>query len=100
MSGADNAGGLALAASPMAKKVLGISNVTRKDEVPDHLDLLVVPPRMNVYMKKNQEINNLYKRFVADEDHSVFSVDESFLDITASLSYFNCDSAFKLAKII
>ena len=33
MSGADNAGGLVLAASPMAKKVLGISNVTRKDEV-------------------------------------------------------------------
>jgi len=34
-------------------------------------------------MKKNQEINNLYKRFVSDEDHSVFSVDESFLDVTA-----------------
>lgn len=25
---------------------------------------------------------------------------KAFLDITASLSYFNCDSAFKLAKII
>lgn len=100
MSGADNAGGLVLAASPMAKKVLGISNVTRKNEVPDHPDLLVVPPRMNLYMKKNQEINNLYKRFVADEDHSVFSVDESFLDVTASLSYFKCDSAYKMARII
>lgn len=32
MSGADNAGGLVLAASPLAKKVLGISNVTRKDK--------------------------------------------------------------------
>lgn len=51
-------------------------------------------------MKKNQEINNLYKRFVSDEDHSVFSVDESFLDVTASLTYFKCDTAYKLAKII
>lgn len=52
MSNAENAGGLVLAASPMAKKVLGISNVTRQNEVPDHPDLLVVPPRMNLYMKK------------------------------------------------
>lgn len=100
MSGADNAGGLVLAASPMAKKVLGISNVTRKDEVPDHPDLIIVPPRMNLYMKRNSEINNLLKRFVADEDHSVFSVDESFIDITASLKYFNCDTTYRLAKII
>lgn len=37
---------------------------------------------------------------MADEDHSVFSVDESFIDITASLKYFNCDTAYRLAKII
>ncbi len=52
MSGADNAGGLVLAASPLAKKVLGISNVTRKDEVPDHPDLIIVPPRMNLYIEE------------------------------------------------
>lgn len=84
----------------MAKKVLGVSNVTRKNQVPAHPDLYVVPPRMNLYMKKNQEINNLYKKFVADEDHSVFSVDESFLDVTASLSYFHCETAYKMARII
>lgn len=100
MSNSENSGGLVLAASPMAKKVLGISNVTRKNEVPDHPNLIIVSPRMKLYMKKNQEINNLYKRFVSDEDHSVFSVDESFLDVTASLTYFKCDTAYKLAKII
>lgn len=63
MSGADNAGGLVLAASPMAKKVLGISNVTRKDEVPDHPELLIVPPRMNLYMKRNSEINGSVAKF-------------------------------------
>ena len=45
--------------------------MTRKDEVPDHPELLIVPPRMNLYMKRNSVINNLLKRFVADEDHSV-----------------------------
>ena len=35
------------------QKVLGISNVTRKDEVPDHPELLIVPPRMNlIYEEK------------------------------------------------
>lgn len=100
MSGADNAGGLVLAASPLAKKVLGISNVTRSNEVPDHKDLLVVPPRMNLYMQKNVEINKIYKSFVSDEDHSVYSVDESFLDVTNSLSLFKCDSSYELAQLI
>ena len=36
------------------KKVLGVSNVTRKNQVPAHPDLYVVPPRMNLYMKKSR----------------------------------------------
>ncbi|MBO0441514.1 Y-family DNA polymerase [Candidatus Enterococcus ikei] len=100
MSGAENSGGLVLAASPLAKKVLGISNVTRSNEVPFHKDLLIVPPRMSLYMKKNVEINQIYKSFVADEDHSVFSVDESFLDATNSLKLFNCNNAYEIAKLI
>ncbi|PZL77496.1 excinuclease ABC subunit A [Enterococcus plantarum] len=100
MSGADNAGGLVLAASPLAKKVLGITNVTRSNEVPYHKDLLIVPPRMNLYMQKNVEINQVYKSFVADEDHSVFSVDESFLDVSDSLKLFNCKNAYEMARKI
>jgi len=100
MSGTENSGGLVLAASPLAKKVLGISNVTRSNEVPYHKDLLIVPPRMTLYMQKNVEINQIYKSFVADEDHSVFSVDESFLDVTNSLKLFKCDSAYEIAKLI
>jgi len=100
MSGADNAGGLVLAASPLAKKVLGVSNVTRSNDVPYHKDLVIVPPRMNLYMKKNVEINQVYKSFVADEDHSVFSVDESFLDVTDSLKLFNCNNAYEMARKI
>ncbi|MCA5014530.1 MULTISPECIES: Y-family DNA polymerase [unclassified Enterococcus] len=100
MSGAENSGGLVLAASPLAKKVLGISNVTRSNEVPYHKDLLIVPPRMSYYMAKNVEINQIYKSFVADEDHAVFSVDESFLDVTNSLKLFGCKNAYEMAQLI
>jgi DNA polymerase V len=66
MSTADNAGsGLVLAASPMAKKVLGISNVTRKRDVPDDPRLVVVQPRMNYYIKMNKQINDIFREFVA-----------------------------------
>ena len=53
MSEADNTGsGLVLAASPMAKKLFGISNVSRQYEVPRDPRILVVPPRMNLYIRK------------------------------------------------
>ena len=89
MSTADNTGnGLVLSASPMAKKQLGISNVTRADAVPDHPGLLKVNPRMNYYIEENMKINQIFREFVADEDLLIYSIDESILDITKSLNYF------------
>lgn len=100
MSNAQNNGGLVLAASPLAKKVLGISNVTRKYELPDHPDLIVVPPRMTHYIEKNSEINNIYRKYVSDDDLHIYSIDESFLDITASLRLFKKKNAYELARMI
>ena len=59
MSNAENAGGLVLAASPAAKKNLGISNVSRKYDLPKHKDLIIVPPRMGLYIEKNKLIQTL-----------------------------------------
>lgn len=89
MSGSDSSGGLALASSPMAKKVLGISNVTRNYEIPYHKDLHIVPPRMNLYIQKNMEINNIFRRYVADEDILIYSIDETFVRVKASRKLFN-----------
>ncbi|MEG0254619.1 Y-family DNA polymerase [Vagococcus sp.] len=89
MSGGDSPGGLALASSPMAKEVLGISNVTRNFEIPYHKDLKLVPPRMNLYIKKNMEINNIFKRYVAEEDILIYSIDETFVRVKASCKLFN-----------
>lgn len=108
MSTADNTGsGLVLAASPMAKKILGISNVMRARDVPDHKDLIIVPPRMNLYIQENMKINKIYRSVVADEDLHIYSIDESILDVTASLNLFVPDPAltrsqkrWRLARMI
>lgn len=100
MSKAENTGnGLVLSASPLAKKTLGISNVSRANEVPDDPRLLVVPPRMNLYIAKNLEINNIFRRYIADEDLVEYSIDESLLYLTPSLNYFG-KTAKELAKEI
>lgn len=94
--------GLILAASPKAKEVYGISNVSRSRDLPFPLpkSLWTVPPRMSLYMKKNSEINNIYRKYVDESNLSVFSVDESFLDITDSLELFGCETADELARMI
>lgn len=79
LSGADRPGGLVLASSPVAKKVLGISNVTRKFELPNHPDLIQVPPRMGLYIETNVKIVNIIRRYVSDDDIHVYSIDELFV---------------------
>ncbi|NLR11191.1 Y-family DNA polymerase [Lactobacillus sp. ZJLC29-4] len=89
MSEADNTGsGLVLAASPMAKKLFGISNVSRQYEVPDDPRILVVPPRMNLYIQENLKINKIFREYVADNDLVPYSIDESILDMTKSWRLF------------
>lgn len=99
MSRGKNSGGLVLASSPKAKEVLGISNVTRKWDVPNHPQLKIVPPRMNLYIEENKKIQEIYKHYIAEEDLLIYSIDESFLDITASKKLFGA-TAFEVAKRI
>lgn len=81
-------GGLVLAASPRAKRLFGISNVTRKRELPNDPRLVVVPPRMNLYIKKNLQINKIFTHFAAECDILPYSIDESIIDMTHSWRLF------------
>ena len=94
--------GLILASSPEAKKAYNISNVSRARDLPFPYpdDLVIAAPRMNLYMEVNRKINSIYRTFVDDSNIAVYSVDETFLDVTDSLKYFNCDNAYDLARII
>ena len=91
--------GLVLASSPMAKKLYGISNVNRQRDLPRDNHLIVVPPRINTYIEKNIEVNNIYREFVADEDLLPYSIDESILDITHSWKLFGDDPIEVVQKI-
>ena len=75
-------GGLVLAASPKVKEVYGFKTGTRRFEIPNHLPIQIVEPRMRLYLQKNQEIIEIFRRFVADDDLHIYSIDESFLDVT------------------
>ncbi|CAK1250191.1 Y-family DNA polymerase [Fructobacillus fructosus] len=94
-------GGLVLAASPMAKKHLGISNVTRKRELPETPSLTMVNPRMNLYIEKNMALNEIFLEFVDQDQILPYSIDESILDVTSFWHLFGRspeEVAFKIQK--
>ncbi|EGF35829.1 ImpB/MucB/SamB family protein, partial [Lacticaseibacillus rhamnosus MTCC 5462] len=48
------------------QKMYGLkSNVSRQRDLPNEPHLIVVPPRMNLYIKKNLAINDIFRQFVA-----------------------------------
>ncbi|KRN27004.1 Y-family DNA polymerase [Liquorilactobacillus mali] len=92
-------GGLVLAASPSAKRIFNIKNVDRHYDLPIDPRLLVVPPRMNLYIEKNLVINKIFNRFVAETDLYPYSIDESILDLTHSWKLFG-SSPLEVACLI
>lgn len=81
-------GSVVLAASPRVKKEFGIKTGSRNFEIPNDPRLMIVEPSMLLYLQINQLILNIFRRFVADEDLHIYSVDEAFLDVTASRRLF------------
>lgn len=92
-------GGLILAASPVAKKMYGISNVSRQRDLPKDDDLLIVPPRMNLYIEKNLEINEIFRHYTQGIDCVPYSIDETILDLTYSWQLFG-NNPIEVAKQI
>lgn len=105
MSHADNTSGLILASSPMAKKLLGITNVTRVWELPTIEEnpavkrLIIAPPRMRYYISENLKIQNIVRKYAADEDIMWYSIDEGVVDLTHSLNYFIPDNLSRARKL-
>lgn len=94
-------GGLVLAASPMAKKMLGISNVTRQRDIPVCNNLMIAHPRMNLYIQENLRINNIYRQYTDDSHLLPYSIDESIIDVTESWQFFGktpVEVAIKIQK--
>lgn len=118
MSRSDNSAGLILASSPMFKQVFGKSNVGRSYDLPFDINTrkfnyqnawkqgievtpryksfienwarrtIIVPPRMDLYIEKNIEIQHIFQEFAAPNDILPYSIDEGFINLTTSLDYF------------
>nr|WP_211272837.1 Y-family DNA polymerase [Domibacillus antri] len=102
ISNKNRPGSVVLASSPKVKKEFGIKTGSRAYEIPDDRRLMIVEPSMALYLKVNQMIINIFKRFVADEDLFIYSIDEAFLDVTASRRLFGdkVDIAQKIQRTI
>ncbi|EGO63777.1 Y-family DNA polymerase [Acetonema longum] len=81
-------GAVVLASSPKVKSKYNIKTGNRLFEIPKRSPVMLVEPNMTLYINMNQAIQNIFRRFVSDEDLHVYSIDESILDVTASLNLF------------
>lgn len=79
---------ICLAISPSMKR-LGIKNRCRVFEIPKHVEYIMAPPRMKLYIDYAAEIYGIYLKYIAKEDIHVYSIDEVFMDVTDYLKMYN-----------
>lgn len=72
---------ICLAISP-SMKALGIPNRCRVFQIPEQVDYIMAPPRMQLYIDYSAEIYGVYLKYIAKEDIHVYSIDEAFMDVT------------------
>lgn len=91
-------GAITLAVTPYLK-TKGVPSRGRVFEIPKNVSYITAPPRMSLYLKKSKEIINIFLDFISPEDMHVYSIDESFLDVTDYLKLYKTDDV-TLAKQI
>lgn len=92
----DQQGGLVLASAPLVKQEYGVKTGTRVFDIPKEANIMVVEPRMALYLEKNLDILKIFQRYVANEDLYPYSIDESFLDVSHSHRLFG--SSYEIAR--
>jgi DNA polymerase V len=78
---------ICLAVSP-AMKAQGVPGRCRVFEIPKHIEYIMAPPRMQLYIDYAAEIYAIYLKYIAKEDIHVYSIDEVFIDITNYLTMY------------
>lgn len=89
---------ICLAVSPALKKI-GVKNRCRVFEIPENLEYIMAPPRMQRYIDVSADIYAIYLKYIAKEDIHVYSIDECFLDVTDYLNMYQM-TATELAERI
>ena len=87
---------LCLAITPKMK-ARGIKNRCRMSEIPRDIDFIRALPRMQLYIDYAADIYGIFLDYFDPRDIHVYSIDESFIDVTDYLKMYNL-SARQLAK--
>ena len=84
---------ICLAISPAMKK-LGIRNRCRVFEIPEHLEYIMAPPRMQRYIDVSADIYAIYLKYISKEDIYPYSIDEVFMDVTDYLTMYQMSAGW------
>ena len=64
------------------------------------LDFIIAPPRMARYMEVSTGIYNIFLKYFSSEDIHVYSIDESFIDLTAYLDYYKLTARDLASRVV
>lgn len=77
-------GSVVLAASPPLKERFNIRTGNRRYEIPKHPDIKIFEPKMKYFLDMSMAITQLIAQFVPREQLHIYSVDESFFDLSGT----------------
>ncbi len=80
----DQPGSVVLAASPLMKEKYKIKTGSRRYEIPKHPDIRLFEPKMSFFIQMSMTITKLIANYVPVDAIHVYSVDESFVDLTGT----------------
>ena len=90
---------LCLAITPKMK-AQGIKNRCRMSEIPKQINFIRALPRMQLYIDYAADIYEIYLNYFAPQDIYVYSIDESFIDVTDYLPMYNIDAVSFAKKLM
>ena len=77
-------GSVVLAASPPMKKRFFIKTGSRLYDIPNHPEIRLFNPRMSYFLEMSMAVTEILNKYVPPEAIHVYSVDESFIDLTGT----------------
>ncbi len=94
-------GAICLAVSPYLKS-LGVSSRSRLYNIDIKLrdKIVFVKPRMKKYIEYSSKVYNCYLDFFSANDIHVYSIDESFIDVSSYLNYYKSSSYDLAVRVI
>ncbi|MFJ7826677.1 UV damage repair protein UvrX [Psychrobacillus sp. NPDC096623] len=80
----DQKGSVVLAASSAIKKQFGVKTGTRLFEIPNSPEVKLFEPKMGYFLNMSMAVTEILHKYVPAEAVHVYSVDESFIDLTGT----------------